>query len=103
MFSREKKDQRPLSLYVSGTNFQINVWKALLRVPQGQVTSYQEIAKSIGHPKSARAVGQAVGANPVAFIIPCHRVIQSSGNLGGYRWGKTRKHALHAWEVVPES
>jgi AraC family transcriptional regulator of adaptative response/methylated-DNA-[protein]-cysteine methyltransferase len=98
IFDIERKPERPLSLYVSGTNFQINVWKALLKIPAGQVSSYSRIAAAIGHPDAARAVGQAIGSNPVAFLIPCHRVIQQSGQLGGYHWGITRKHALHAWE-----
>ena len=98
IFDVERKPERPLSLYVSGTNFQINVWKALLKIPAGQVTSYSRIATAIGHPDAARAVGTAVGSNPVAFLIPCHRVIQQGGKLGGYHWGITRKHALHAWE-----
>jgi AraC family transcriptional regulator, regulatory protein of adaptative response / methylated-DNA-[protein]-cysteine methyltransferase len=98
MFSGEKRLDRPLSLYVSGTNFQISVWRALLRIPPGTVASYSQVAHAIGHPNAARAVGLAVGANPVAYLIPCHRVIQQSGNLGGYHWGETRKHAIHAWE-----
>ena len=88
----------PISLHVAGTNFQVSVWKALLRIPPATVTSYTEVAAAIGRPQSARAVGQAVGANPVALLIPCHRVIQQSGGLGGYHWGTTRKHAIHAWE-----
>jgi AraC family transcriptional regulator of adaptative response/methylated-DNA-[protein]-cysteine methyltransferase len=100
MFDVEMKLDRPLSLHVSGTNFQINVWKALLQIPPGAVTSYTQVASAIGHPNAARAVGQAVGANPVAFLIPCHRVIRQSGQLGGYRWGETRKHAIHAWEAA---
>ena len=98
MFDVEKKLDRPLSLHVSGTNFQINVWKALLQIPPATVASYSQVATAIGHPSSARAVGLAVGANPVAFLIPCHRVIQQSGKLGGYHWGETRKQAIHAWE-----
>lgn len=89
---------RPLSLHVSGTNFQINVWRALLHIPQGMLTSYSQIAGALGRPKAARAVGTAIGSNPVAFFIPCHRVLQQSGNIGGYHWGITRKHAMHAWE-----
>lgn len=100
MFGGEKKLDRPLSLYVTGTNFQISVWKALLQIPPATVTSYSQVATAIGHSNSARAVGQAVGANPVAFLIPCHRVIQQSGGLGGYHWGETRKHAIHAWEAA---
>lgn len=100
MFGGEKKLDRPLSLYVSGTNFQISVWKALLQIPPATVTSYSQVATAIGHSNSARAVGLALGANPVAFLIPCHRVIQQSGKLGGYHWGETRKHATHAWEAA---
>ena len=98
MFGEKKEPNRPISLHVSGTNFQINVWKALLKIPPATVASYSQVASAIGHPSSARAVGQAVGNNPVAFLIPCHRVIQQSGGLGGYHWGATRKQAIHAWE-----
>lgn len=98
MFAEKKESNHPISLYVSGTNFQINVWKALLQIPPATVVSYAQVANAIGHPNSARAVGAAVGNNPVAFLIPCHRVIQQSGGLGGYHWGKTRKQAIHAWE-----
>ena len=100
MFSGKIKKDRPLSLWVSGTNFQVSVWKALLQIPPGKVVSYTQVATAIGHPRSARAVGLAVGANPVALLIPCHRVIQQSGKLGGYRWGETRKHAIHVWEAA---
>jgi AraC family transcriptional regulator of adaptative response/methylated-DNA-[protein]-cysteine methyltransferase len=98
MFTGGGKPGRPLSLCVTGTNFQINVWKALLQIPAGRVATYSQVAQVVGHPRSARAVGLAVGANPVAFLIPCHRVIQQNGKLGGYHWGETRKHAMHAWE-----
>ena len=98
MFGGRKKVDRPMSLHVSGTNFQVSVWKALLQIPPATVASYSQVANAIGHPSSARAVGLAVGANPVAFLIPCHRVIQQSGGLGGYHWGETRKQAIHAWE-----
>jgi AraC family transcriptional regulator, regulatory protein of adaptative response / methylated-DNA-[protein]-cysteine methyltransferase len=100
MFGEGQKIDRPVSLHVSGTNFQISVWKALLQIPPAKVASYSQVATAIGHPNSARAVGLAVGANPVAFLIPCHRVIQQSGKLGGYHWGETRKHAIHAWEAA---
>lgn len=100
MFSLNQRLERPLSLLVSGTNFQVSVWRALLQIPVGNITSYSEIAASIGRPKSARAVGTAIGANPIAFLIPCHRVIQQSGKLGGYHWGETRKHAVHLWEAA---
>lgn len=94
----ELNQSAPISLHVSGTNFQVSVWKALLQIPPATVASYSQVATVVGHPKSARAVGLAVGANPVAFLIPCHRVIQQSGKLGGYHWGETRKQAIHAWE-----
>lgn len=106
MFGREMKSNsemklnQPLSLHVSGTNFQASVWKALLSIPPGTVASYSQVATAIGHPNAARAVGLAVGANPVAFLIPCHRVIRQSGKIGGYHWGETRKHAIHAWEAA---
>lgn len=98
MFGKAKKLDRPLSLRVAGTNFQISVWKALLQIPASTVASYSQVATAIGRPSCARAVGQAVAANPIAFLIPCHRVIQQSGELGGYHWGETRKRAIHAWE-----
>ncbi|MCC5811410.1 MAG: methylated-DNA--[protein]-cysteine S-methyltransferase [Ectothiorhodospiraceae bacterium] len=88
----------PLSLHVAGTNFQIAVWRALLKIPSGVVTSYAQVAESLGVPKAARAVGNAVGANPIALLIPCHRVIQQSGALGGYRWGPTKKLMVQTWE-----
>ncbi len=88
----------PLSLHLRGTNFQIRVWEALLTVPAGQVVTYGALAAHLGVPGSARAVGRAVGANPVAVAIPCHRVVLSTGALGGYRWGRERKMALLARE-----
>ena len=90
----------PLSLHVAGTNFQIAVWRALLKIPTGSVASYAEVAKSLGAPRSARAVGNAIGANPVALLIPCHRVIQQSGALGGYRWEPTKKLMVQTWEKM---
>ncbi|MBI4757079.1 MAG: methylated-DNA--[protein]-cysteine S-methyltransferase [Betaproteobacteria bacterium] len=90
----------PLALLVRGTNFQIQVWRALLRIPFGALTTYGAVAQAIGHPRAARAVGSAVGANPVAWLIPCHRVLRESGALGGYRWGETRKAALLGWEAA---
>ncbi len=98
MFGEQTTMDRPLSLYVSGTNFQISVWKALLQIPFGKIASYSQVARAIGNPRAARAVGTANARNPVAFLIPCHRVIQQNGNIGEYHWGKTRKHAMHAWE-----
>lgn len=90
----------PLSLHVAGTNFQLAVWRALLKIPAGAVASYSQVAKSLGAPKAARAVGNAIGANPIALLIPCHRVIQQSGALGGYRWGPTKKLMAQTWETA---
>ncbi|WP_439829273.1 bifunctional transcriptional activator/DNA repair enzyme AdaA [Aeromonas caviae] len=100
MFDGSKTPDRPISLHVSGTNFQISVWRALLQIPPAKVVSYAQVANAVGNPKAARAVGLAVGANPVALMIPCHRVIQQNGKLGGYHWGETRKQAIHAWEAA---
>jgi len=88
----------PLHIWVKGSNFQIKVWEALLRIPQGELVSYGDLARAIGSPSAARAVGSAVGANPVAVLIPCHRVIRASGDLGDYRWGVDRKAGLIARE-----
>ena len=98
MLGRPYTADRPLSLLVSGTNFQIAVWRALLQIPAGTLISYAKLAAAIGKPRSTRALANAVAANPVAFFIPCHRVIRQSGALGGYRWGPQRKQALQAWE-----
>ena len=92
-------NQPPLTLYVKGTNFQIQVWRALLRIPFGGIVTYQVLGRSLGRPKAARAIGNAVGSNPISFIIPCHRVIRESGELGGYRWGLERKTAILGWEA----
>ncbi|WP_068110115.1 bifunctional helix-turn-helix domain-containing protein/methylated-DNA--[protein]-cysteine S-methyltransferase [Tropicimonas marinistellae] len=85
-------------LYLIGAPFQIKVWEALLTIPTGHVTTYSEIAGAIGHPKAVRAVGTAVGRNPISWLIPCHRAIRKSGALGGYHWGLPVKRALLAWE-----
>jgi len=85
-------------LHVKGTNFQIKVWEALLKVPQGAVVSYEELAALAGKPKAVRAVANAVAHNPVAFLIPCHRVIRKTGGIGGYHWGSTKKTAILLWE-----
>jgi len=86
-------------LDVRGTNFQINVWRALLAIPEGHLLSYQEIANQLGNPNAVRAVGSAIGANPVSVLIPCHRVIASSGKMGGYHWGLARKRLIIASEI----
>ena len=93
----------PLRLFVSGSQFQLRVWRALLQIPQGCLTSYGRIAKTIGDSGAARAVGAAVGNNPIAFLIPCHRVIRETGIIGDYRWGATRKKAILAWESASKS
>ena len=85
-------------LYLIGAPFQIKVWEALLRIPSGHVTTYSEIAQSIGHDKAVRAVGTAVGRNPISLLIPCHRAMRKSGGLGGYHWGLPVKRAMLAWE-----
>jgi AraC family transcriptional regulator of adaptative response/methylated-DNA-[protein]-cysteine methyltransferase len=90
----------PLSLHLHGTNFQIKVWEALLRLQSGQVTSYQGLANLLHSPNSARAVGNAVAQNPIAFLIPCHRVLQKTGYFGNYRYGSIRKKAILAWEYA---
>lgn len=94
---------RPLGLLLKGTPLQLLVWEALLRIPAGQVTSYGALARSVGVPGAARAVGSAVGHNPIAVLIPCHRVIQATGALGGYRWGLPRKLAVLGREWVSGS
>jgi AraC family transcriptional regulator of adaptative response/methylated-DNA-[protein]-cysteine methyltransferase len=90
----------PLHLYLQGTNFQIKVWEALLNIPSGKAVSYEELAEFVEHPTAVRAVGQAVARNPVAVLIPCHRVLRKVGGFSGYRWGVPRKKALLAWEAV---
>jgi len=88
-----------VSLHLKGTDFQLKVWNALLDIPRGKLTTYGDIANKIDNPKAVRAVGTAIGDNPVAFIIPCHRVVRSSGGLGGYHWGLDRKRAMIDWEA----
>ena len=90
----------PLPLYLIGAPLQIKVWEALLRIPSGQVTTYGELAQSIGQPRAVRAVGTAVGRNPVSWLIPCHRALRKSGGLGGYHWGLPVKRAMLAWEAA---
>ncbi len=89
----------PLTAWVKGTDFQLRVWRALLRIPPGRVASYGRLAASIGAPLAARAVGSAAGSNELAWLIPCHRVIRQTGAPGGYRWGAARKRAMLSWEA----
>jgi len=94
------RDATPFNLHLKGTNFQVNVWKALLRIPEGWVVSYRDIAAYLGRPKAFRAVANAIAINPVGYLIPCHRVIAKSGDIHRYRWGSARKKALLGWEAA---
>ncbi|ENU22421.1 hypothetical protein F993_02870 [Acinetobacter proteolyticus] len=100
LFQKDQLQLAEIKLHLKGTEFQLKVWQSLLKIPMGQLSTYGELAKAIQHPKAARAVGTAIGSNPVAFLIPCHRVIQSTGAFGGYEWGALRKTALIGWEGV---
>lgn len=99
-FKKDMQQLAEIKLHLKGTEFQLKVWQSLLKIPMGQLSTYGELAKAIDHPKATRAVGTAIGNNPVAFLIPCHRVIQSTGILGGYEWGTVRKTAMIGWEGV---
>jgi len=90
---------QPLRVVMIGTDFEIRVWETLLRIPLGKAATYSDIAAHLGKPKAARAVGAAVGKNPVSFVVPCHRVLGKSGSLCGYHWGLTRKRAILGWEA----
>lgn len=98
-FLQGKKEVLPIVLSVRGTDFQLSVWRELLKVPSGSLSSYSKIAGAIGRPNAVRATGTAIGANPVALFIPCHRVIRSSGELGDYRWGTRRKKEILDFET----
>lgn len=100
IFKKDWQQLDQIKLHLTGTPFQLKVWESLLRIPMGGLSTYGDIAKHIGRPKSSRAVGTAIGSNPVAFLIPCHRVIQSTGRLGGYMWGMDRKSAIIGWEAA---
>lgn len=99
----DSSSEDKLHLFVKGTNFQIKVWEALLRLPMGSVTTYQNIAERIQNPKAMQAVGSAVGSNHIAYLIPCHRVIRKDGILGEYRWSATRKKSIIGWEMAKAS
>lgn len=98
IFGDDWSNLKQIKLHLKGTDFQLKVWETLLKIPMGQLSTYGKIAEQIGQPTASRAVGTAIGSNPIAFLIPCHRVIQSSGNIGGYMWGTTRKTAIIGWE-----
>jgi AraC family transcriptional regulator of adaptative response/methylated-DNA-[protein]-cysteine methyltransferase len=93
------RNEQPLRVVMIGTDFQLRVWQALLKIPMGKAVTYGSIARDIGQPKASRAVGAAVGANPLSFVVPCHRAVGSTGALTGYHWGLTRKRAILGWEA----
>ncbi|MHA8067135.1 methylated-DNA--[protein]-cysteine S-methyltransferase [Aquirufa sp. ROCK2-A2] len=98
-FLTGKSLSKIIQLHIKGTDFQINVWNALLDIPFGKLSNYGVIAQKIGNEKASRAVGTAIGSNPIALLIPCHRVVQASGKLGGFKWGIEKKAAIIAWET----
>ena len=100
IFTQDWSKLKEIKLHLKGTDFQLKVWEALLKIPMGGLTTYGDIASGINHPKAFRAVGTAVGENPVALLIPCHRVIRSTGELGNYHWGDVRKTAIIGWEAA---
>ncbi|WP_199269771.1 bifunctional helix-turn-helix domain-containing protein/methylated-DNA--[protein]-cysteine S-methyltransferase [Mucilaginibacter lacusdianchii] len=99
IFQNDWNQLSQIKLHLKGTDFQLKVWEALLTIPMGKLATYGTIAQKVELPKASRAVGTAIGSNPVAFLIPCHRVIQGTGIYGGYRWNKTRKTAIIGWEL----
>jgi AraC family transcriptional regulator of adaptative response/methylated-DNA-[protein]-cysteine methyltransferase len=96
---KQWRQDRPLRVIMIGTDFEVRVWEKLLHIPMGKATTYSDLAAQVGSPKGARAVGLAVGKNPICFVVPCHRVIGKSGDLTGYHWGLTRKRAMLGWEA----
>jgi AraC family transcriptional regulator, regulatory protein of adaptative response / methylated-DNA-[protein]-cysteine methyltransferase len=100
IFTQDWKDLSKIKLHLKGTPFQIKVWEALLKIPMGDVSTYSSIASQLKNPNASRAVGSAVGDNPVAFLIPCHRVIRATGDFGQYHWGSIRKTAMIGWEAA---
>ncbi|SDP17439.1 AraC family transcriptional regulator, regulatory protein of adaptative response / methylated-DNA-[protein]-cysteine methyltransferase [Mucilaginibacter sp. OK268] len=100
IFKKDWSELSKIKLHLKGTSFQLKVWETLLKIPMGDLSTYSGISKQIHQPNASRAVGSAIGANPVAFLIPCHRVIKSTGESGGYHWGPTRKSAIIGWEAA---
>lgn len=100
IFTQDWSNLNRVHLHVKGTSFQIKVWEALLKIPMGSLTTYASVATKIENTTASRAVGTAIGSNPVAFLIPCHRVIKSTGDFGEYHWGSTRKQAIIGWEAA---
>lgn len=99
IFNHDWQKLPQIKLHLKGTDFQLKVWETLLKIPMGELSTYGKIAQQIDKPNASRAVGTAIGDNPIAFLIPCHRVIQATGKLGGYMWGTTRKTAIIGWEA----
>jgi AraC family transcriptional regulator, regulatory protein of adaptative response / methylated-DNA-[protein]-cysteine methyltransferase len=99
IFAPKWSREQPVRLVMIGTDFDVRVWETLLKIPMGRAVSYTDIARHIGTPSASRAVGSAVGRNPISFVVPCHRVLRGDGSLGGYHWGLTRKRALIGWET----
>jgi AraC family transcriptional regulator of adaptative response/methylated-DNA-[protein]-cysteine methyltransferase len=100
IFTHDWRQLHQIKLHLKGTDFQLKVWETLLKIPMGALSTYGKLAEEMHNPHAARAVGTAIGSNPVAFLIPCHRVIQANGTLGGYHWGTTRKTAIIGWEAA---
>lgn len=103
VFQNDPSKLNQIKLHLKGTDFQLKVWEILLKIPMGKLSTYGSIAQKIEKPLASRAVGTAIGNNPVAFLIPCHRVIQATGALSGYKWGNTRKTAIIGWEGAKTS
>src|SRR5690606_11102155 len=100
IFEPQQQPLQQVKLHLKGSDFQLKVWESLLKIPLGQLSTYGALAQQIGQATAARAVGTAIGNNPIAYLIPCHRVIQATGALGGYMWGKSRKAAIIGWEAA---
>ncbi len=102
IFNKDWQKPSEIKLHLAGTSFQLKVWEMLLKIPEGELRTYKEVAQALEQENSSRAVGTAIGKNPIGFIIPCHRVIRGSGLLGGYRWGLARKASIIGWEAAKE-
>jgi AraC family transcriptional regulator of adaptative response/methylated-DNA-[protein]-cysteine methyltransferase len=100
IFTKDWSQLASIKLHLKGTSFQLKVWEALLKIPMGGLNTYATVAKTVELPTASRAVGSAIGANPVAFLIPCHRVIKSTGEFGQYHWGSNLKSAIIGWEAA---
>ncbi len=103
VFANDWENLDKIKLHIKGTDFQLKVWEALLKIPAGKLATYSDVAGQIGNPKASRAVGTALARNPIAYLIPCHRIIKKVGGIGEYRWGDTRKKAIIGWEAAQQS